>query len=75
MEARLYHAAFLAAAFLSLGASYRTQNFIVTAPSPQLAREVGEAAETYRQTLATEWLGREVPAWRDPCPVAETRRW
>ena len=32
MEARLSRAAIVAAAFLSLGAGYRTENFIVTAP-------------------------------------------
>ncbi|MCA9164648.1 MAG: hypothetical protein KDA62_16775 [Planctomycetales bacterium] len=70
MEARLACVAILAASFLSLGASYRTQNFIVTAHSPQLAKQVGDSAETLRRDLAMEWLGHELPNWMDPCPIA-----
>ncbi|MFV1965342.1 MAG: hypothetical protein ACC628_07955 [Pirellulaceae bacterium] len=69
MEARLYHAALMAASLLSLGASYRTQNFIVTAPTQQLAREVSDAAENYRHDLAMDWLGKELPPWPAPCPI------
>lgn len=78
MEARLFRAAILAGAILlldaglSLGASYRTQNFIVEAPTPQLAEEFGRAAETFRNELAIEWLGRELPPWREPCPINTT---
>lgn len=73
MEARLFRAAVLAGAILSsLGAGYRTQNFIVEAPTPQLAAEFGQAAEKYRKELAIEWLGRELPAWREPCPIRTT---
>lgn len=72
MEARLLRAVLLAASVLALGASYRTQNFIVTASTPQLAQEVGQAAEAYRAGLAREWLGRELPPWQDPCPIAVT---
>ena len=69
MEARLPCAAFLVAAILSLGAGYRTQNFVVTAQTPQLAQEVCEAAEHYRSELAVEWLGEELPPWNAPCPI------
>jgi hypothetical protein len=69
MEARLYRAALVAASLLSLGASYRTQNFIVTAPDPQFARDVCEMAEAYRRDLAIEWLGEELPPWDSPCPI------
>jgi len=69
MEARFLSATMIVASALSLGASYRTQNFIVTTSSPQLAREIGDAAEAYRSSLAVEWLGRELPPWHDPCPV------
>ena len=48
MEARVICAALAAAAFLSLGAGYRTENFIVTAPRPDVARDVAETAETLR---------------------------
>jgi hypothetical protein len=69
MEARLIHAAFCAATLLSLGASYRTQNFIVTAPTPHFAQQVALSAENYRRDLAVDWLGRELPPWSQPCPI------
>ena len=69
MDARLVRAAFAAAALLSLGASHRTPNFIVNAPTPQIAKQVGEAAEKYRNDLAVEWLGEAMPNWGQPCPV------
>ena len=50
-------------------AGYRTTNFTVDAPTPQLAKEIGDAAEQYRRTLAQEWLGRELPSWSKPCPI------
>lgn len=69
MEARILSATMIVASTLSLGASYRTQNFIVTAPNSQLAREVGDSAEAYRRSLALEWLGQELPPWQHPCPI------
>jgi len=69
MEARMIRAAFLAVALASMGASYRTQNYLVTAPSKQVAQQVGDAAERYRRDLAIEWLGREMPPWAQPCPI------
>ncbi|MEX2187620.1 MAG: hypothetical protein WD875_12530 [Pirellulales bacterium] len=72
MEARLVRAAILAGAILSLGAGYRTQNFVVEAPTPQLAEEFGRAAEGFRKDLAIEWLGRELPPWGEPCPINAT---
>lgn len=75
MDARSLCAAFSAALLLTLGglhadaASFRTQNFIVSARDPSFARQVAEAAEQYRAELAFEWLGRELPAWPEPCPI------
>ncbi|REJ70450.1 MAG: hypothetical protein DWQ31_00990 [Planctomycetota bacterium] len=69
MEARITRLAILATALLSLGASYRTENFVVTAPTPQFAQQVGEAAERYRRELAIEWLGEELRTWARPCPI------
>jgi hypothetical protein len=61
----------LAAALASMGASYRVQstNFLVEAPTPQIAQQVAQYAEHYRREKAKEWLGREMPAWRSPCPL------
>lgn len=51
------------------GASYRTKNFAVEAPSPEAARAVGDHAERCRKSIAEAWLGRELPAWSRPCPI------
>jgi hypothetical protein len=50
-------------------AGYKTTNFVVSAPTPQLAKEIGDAAEMWRRQLSTEWLGKELPAWSKPCPI------
>jgi hypothetical protein len=50
-------------------AGYRTTNFTVSAPTPQLAKEIGDAAEAWRKQLAMDWLGRELPRWAQPCPI------
>jgi len=52
-----------------LAAGYRTTNFVVNAPTPQLAQEIGQAAEQYRKELAIEWLGKEMPPWTRRCPI------
>ncbi len=56
-------------AFTSLGAQHRTPNFIVHAPNAQIAERVGQYAEHYRREKAMLWLGREMPQWREPCPL------
>ena len=50
-------------------AGYRTANFTVDAPTPRLAKEIGDAAEQYRTELAQEWLGKPLPNWAKPCPI------
>jgi len=62
----------LALASSAQAASHRTQFFLVTAPTAELARQVGEAAETSRRDLAIAWLGQELPPWRDICPIYVT---
>ncbi len=69
MDARLFRVAIVAAALVSMGASHRTPNFIVNAPTAEIAAHVGQAAEKYRRDLAIEWLGQEMPNWSQPCPV------
>lgn len=61
--------AILAGASWVQAAAYRTQNFLVDAPTPSLAQAVGDAAELYRQELANHWLGRSLPPWQTPCPI------
>ncbi|QDV15555.1 hypothetical protein Pan153_01690 [Gimesia panareensis] len=70
MEAQLCRCfVLLLAAFLSLGASYKTPNFVTHAPTPEIAKQVGDAAEIYRKELAIAWLGHELPKWYAPCPI------
>ena len=57
------------AAVCSMGAEFRTANFIVTAANPQVAQQVGQWAEYYRREKAILWLGREMPTWPQPCPL------
>jgi hypothetical protein len=59
----------LPAARTAVAAGYKTTNFTVSAPSPQLAKEIGDQAEIYRKQLAIEWLGQELPQWSKPCPI------
>ena len=51
-------------------AQYKTPNFVVTAPSASIARQVGDTAEIWRKRLAREWLGREMKQWYRPCTVS-----
>ena len=69
MEARLLPNSLILFAVCSMGASYRTTNFVVNAPTATLATEFGQAAERYRRELAIEWLGHELPQWPQPCPI------
>jgi hypothetical protein len=61
----------LVGAVASVGAGFRTPNFVVQAPTAEFAQQVGEAAELYRHELAMEWLGKPLPGnWKHPCPIA-----
>lgn len=51
------------------GAGYKTANFVVMAPTPQLAEKIGRMAEQYRHTLAIAWTGKPMPDWSQPCPI------
>ncbi len=63
----------LIGALSSIGAGFRTPNFVVQAPTAELAQQVGEAAEIYRRELAIEWLGKPLPFnWKNPCPISVT---
>jgi RNA polymerase sigma factor (sigma-70 family) len=53
-------------------ATYRTANFVVTAPSQKLAERVSRQAEKHRKALALSWLGKEMPDWNEPCEVGVT---
>lgn len=49
--------------------SYRTRNFRTVAPTRELAETFGDMAEKYRREKAIEWLGKEMPAWPQRCPL------
>jgi hypothetical protein len=74
MDARIYRAALVAALTLCAAStqagSYRTKNFVVSAPTPAMATQIGQAAEQYRRELAIDWLGKELPTWAQPCPIS-----
>ena len=70
MDARLVRWLGLLSWLVSLGASHRTANFVVEAPSPAIARQVGEQAEVFRRDQAIEWLGKTMPNWSQPCPIS-----
>jgi hypothetical protein len=69
---RRYSPLLLVGVLMSMGASHRTQNFVVHAPTAQVAQQVGQYAEHYRREKAIEWLGREMPNWPQPCPLHVT---
>ena len=70
MEARLIRAAMLAAMLIvSMGAAYRTPNFVIETKSAELAEEFGKTAEKLRHEMAVQWLGQALPRWSQPCPV------
>lgn len=70
MEARMRRTTLLVLILTaSMGASYRTKNFIVNAPSAAFAKQVGDMAEAYRRELAIAWLGKAMQNWAEPCPI------
>jgi hypothetical protein len=54
---------------LLAGASFRSANFAIDAPSREIAQRVSERAEECRIMIAKAWLGQELPMWQAPCPV------
>ena len=51
------------------GERHVTDNFIVDAPTKELARTFGEYAEKFRREKAIDWLGSEMPRWPQKCPL------
>ena len=60
---------FVAACSTTDAATHQTVNFAVTARNPEIAEQVGKAAEVYRQQLAIFWLGKPLPNWSRPCKI------
>jgi hypothetical protein len=78
MDARLFRLAALVPALAlvgatsSQGATFSTQNFVVTTADPDFAKQVAQTAERFRAQLAHDWLGHELPRWFRPCQVSVT---
>ena len=72
MVARSRIVVVILAALSSLGASHRTKNFVVEAPTAPIAERIGQWAEYYRKEKAMLWLGKEMPTWGQPCPLRVT---
>lgn len=70
MDARIKRLAGIAFfLFVTMGASHRTPNFVVSTDDPRLARQIAEAAEQYRSQLSLSWLGESIPNWSSPCTM------
>ena len=65
----LRYSLILLSTFVFTGATYQTPNFTVTAPTAEIAEQVGRAAEEYRRDLAIFWLERPLPNWSRPCTL------
>jgi hypothetical protein len=50
-------------------ARHCTANFIVQADTAEVAKLVGESAESRRVELAKLWFGDEAPVWASPCRI------
>ncbi|MFM7150995.1 MAG: hypothetical protein ACKO23_14235 [Gemmataceae bacterium] len=69
MHSRRWVAVIVFGALTSLAAQYRTKNFVVDAPTVEIAKHIGDWAEYHRKQKAQEWLGQEMPTWGQACPL------
>ena len=66
MESRIRSITLVVLAICSIAATDRSRNFVVTAPTPEIAKQVARQAEICRHKLAVEWLGKPLPDWKYP---------
>jgi len=73
MDAKLFTWTLVALCALTgsnaLAGMARTTNFVVTAPSDEIADKVARCAEFYRKELSMRWFHKELPNWYKPCPI------
>src|SRR5205814_10546995 len=50
-------------------AEFVTANFLVLAPTEEMACTVGRRAEAERERLAALWFGQQSPNWRGRCVI------
>jgi hypothetical protein len=53
-------------------ASYQTANFVVNAPTSEVAQCIAEAAEACRKDFANRWLEKDLADWSFPCRIDVT---
>ena len=53
-------------------ATVRTANFVVETARQDDAEEFARLAEMYRKQKALDWLGQEMPSWKEPCRLRVT---
>lgn len=64
-----FNAILISLAMGSADADFASPNFVVHAPTTEIARQVAEAAEDSRKQLAMQWYGHEINNWGEPCDV------
>lgn len=64
------NAVLLSLALGSVEGEFVSPNFIVHAPTTDIARQVAQAAEDSRRKLAVQWYGHEVNNWGEPCVIS-----
>jgi hypothetical protein len=65
-----FNALLLSMAMGSVEGEFVSPNFMVQAPTTEIARQVAEAAEESRRKLAIQWYGHEINNWGEPCEVS-----
>ena len=56
----------------SVEGEFASPNFIVHAPTTEIARQVADAAEESRRKLAVHWYGHEINNWGSRCQISVT---
>jgi hypothetical protein len=64
-----FNAIVISLAMGSADAEFVSPNFVVHAPTVEIARQVAGAAEHSRKKLAMQWYGHEISNWGEPCDV------
>ncbi|NQV28122.1 MAG: hypothetical protein HQ518_27535 [Rhodopirellula sp.] len=65
-----FNALLLSLAMGSADAQFASPNFVVHAPTVEIARQVADAAEEARRELAMQWYGHEINNWGEPCEIS-----
>lgn len=53
-------------------ARHETANFVIDAPTPQVAQVIAESADAHRVKLAKLWFDKKLPDWSMPCRIRVT---